>query len=196
MAEVHRPPDVFFCNFLDDTITGHSSAVSQLVQEATMKIKVGVWSVHDYQQGDFYHHWITGQSFDGSLPELAELFQRSNVVAHASPDNQTHAAPVYQSPISQAVPVHKSLKCSMSQGTRQVRDKLVPRATADADCTGTRLVQETRRLTAMVRAIKANSFHHDGLLCLWLATPSHQPPNISHGHSAAVKQTPRSQERQ
>ena len=61
--------------------------------------------------------------------------------------------------------VAKVLRQRKMRSSETQRDELVPRVTADADCTGTRIAQETGRLTAMVRAIKEHSCHRDRRLC-------------------------------
>merc|ERR1712136_205249 len=81
-----------------------------LQEEATVKMQVGVWSVCEDQQGEFYHNGTTGQTFDSPPPELLGLLQQlqggAPVVSHAASVYQPQAAPVYQSPVAQEAPVY------------------------------------------------------------------------------------------
>jgi hypothetical protein len=79
---------------------------AQQVQEATVKMKVGVWSVCEDQQGEFYHNGVTGQTFDNPPPELVGLLQQSQGHSPAAAVYQTQAAPVYQALVAQGAPVY------------------------------------------------------------------------------------------
>jgi len=83
-------------------------------EEATVKMTVGVWSVCEDQQGEYYHNGTTGQTFDSPPPEFVELLQGSQWAAHDAPVYQAQAAPVYQSSVSQGVPVYHT--ASVAQG--------------------------------------------------------------------------------
>jgi len=85
-----------------------------LQEEATVKMTVGVWSVCEDQQGEYYHNGTTGQTFDSPPPEFVELLQGSQWAAHDAPVYQAQAAPVYQSSVSQGVPVYHT--ASVAQG--------------------------------------------------------------------------------
>ena len=83
--------------FCDESITGHSGGTAQLVQDATVKMKVGVWCVCDYGQGEFFHHGgITGRQSATrarrTLPAISRSHACGNRVSNSCSSSESVAS--------------------------------------------------------------------------------------------------------